>query len=116
MNNEPRLPKLKEMLAYFEADLEKIRTMTTYDEIVQAEFRGIKEMRNIMLLANQVNFDLYNAAQEQRRRIANGDFQKAVVEPEPVVEETTTSAENAQVEAPKTVKKTKAKRTKKVQK
>ena len=114
MNNEPRLPKLKEMLAYFEADLEKIRTMTTYDEIAQAEFRGIKEMRNIMLLANQVNFDLYNAAQEQRRRIANGDFQKTVAEP--VVEETATSAENAQVEEPKTVKKTKAKRTKKAQK
>lgn len=114
MNNEPRLPKLKEMLAYFEADLEKIRTMTTYDEIAQAEFRGVKEMRNIMLLANQVNFDLYNVAQEQRRRIANGDFQKPVAEP--VVEEIATSAETAQVEEPKTVKKTKAKRTKKVQK
>ena len=114
MNNEPRLPKLKEMLDYFEADLEKIRTMTTYDEIAQAEFRGIKEMRNIMLLANQVNFDLYNAAQEHRRRIANGAFQKSVAEP--VVEETATSAETAQVEEPKTVKKTKAKRTKKVQK
>lgn len=114
MINEPRLPKLKEMLAYFEADLEKIRTMTTYDEVAQAEFRGVKEMRNIMLLANQVNFDLYNVVKEQRRRIENGDFQN--VTPEPVVEEVATSAEIAQVETPKTVKKTKAKRTKKVQK
>lgn len=69
---EPYLPKLLSALKMFKSDLDKVDSIYTLDELSELEKRCVMGLREIALLSNKLNYDLYNIVSVRRQGLNNG--------------------------------------------
>lgn len=72
---EEYLPKLKSVISELEKDLDAVSKSVTFDEVSEAEKRGVAGIRTITMLSNKVGWDLYNRVNNRRRDISEGKIE-----------------------------------------